>query len=178
MKLLLHGKNNVALENNWALLQQYLFVLWNVVLIYMVIFLWSGFFWGGEKTFSWSKYMLFFVSKRHLEIQAHRPWALYAIFSYANNMNYLTSNNIKISWCLCKMKKWRLLDTKCFITICNLVRMTDLFNVQIQSVWKYRDNIFRAIFCQILSSGLSLDNALSLSMWVVALILMGLLTCF
>lgn len=135
MNLLLHGKNNVTLENNWALLQQYLFVLWIVFLIYIVIILWSV-FWGGrgkgvgEKTFSWSKYM-YFVSKRHLEIQVHRPWALYAIFSYASNINYLTSNNIKISWCLCKMKKWRLLDTKCFITICNLVRMTDLFNVQI-----------------------------------------------
>lgn len=61
--------------------------------------------------------------------QAHSPWALNAIFSYASNINYLTSNNIKISWCLCKVKKRRLSDTKCFITVCNLVRMTDLFNV-------------------------------------------------
>lgn len=44
--------------------------------------------------------------------------------------------------------------------ICNLVRMTDLFNVQIWSVRKYRDNIFRAIFCQVLSSGLRLDKGL------------------
>lgn len=29
--------------------------------------------------------------------QAHSPWALNAIFSYASNINYLTSNNIKIS---------------------------------------------------------------------------------
>lgn len=42
-------------------------------------------------------------------------------------------NNFKFSGCLYKVKKLTLFDTKFFITICDLVRMTDLFDVQIQA---------------------------------------------